>query len=190
MKKVVLFFPLLAVLVFLMGCGSENIKIAGEDEAWKVYTYPSNNMFGVEKIVLFEDCAVAVFDVKKCDAGYVPLESVDTDKNSIASVHLDNLSQYKRGESTLEKRNGKYVITARASYDEANKRDNSLPVHAVGLTFEYGNIWCYEDRTYLQYTNTDNSEITEISYQNYYLDSGKWEKIVDESFVEQPAMME
>lgn len=112
------------------------------------------------------------------------------EQNSIASVHLDNLSQYKRGESTLEKRNGKYVITARASYDEANKRDNSLPVHAVGLTFEYGNIWCYEDRTYLQYTNTDNSEITEISYQNYYWDSGQWEKIVDESFVEQPAKME
>ena len=82
------------------------------------------------------------------------------------------------------------MITARASYDEANKRDNSLPVQAVGLTFEYGNIWCYEDRTYLQYTNTDNSEITEISYQNYYWDSGQWEKIVDESFVEQPAMME
>jgi len=190
MKKIVLFFILITVLVLSTGCGGEDIEIKGEDEAWKVYTYPADNMFGLEKIVLFEDYAVAVFDVKKCDNGYVPLGSFDVEKKYSVSVNLDNLSQYKIEDATLEERNGKYVLTARAFYDEANKRDSSLPVRSMGLDFGYGRIWCYEDRTYLQYMNTDNSEVTETSYQNYYYDSGKWEEIVDQRFVEQPIMME
>ena len=188
MKKNVIFLALLVVLVFATGCGGDGIKIEGEDEAWKVYTYPSDNMFGLEKIVLFEDYAVAVFDVKKCDAGYVPLESLDMDKKYSVTVHMDNLYSYRNGETSLKKRNGKYVLSAGSTYDEAKKIDSSLPEHASGMGFGYGSIWCYEDRTYLQYMNTDNSEITETSYQEYYWDSGRWEEIVDNSFVEQPTI--
>lgn len=190
MKKAMIFIALLTVLVLSFGCSKESVKIDGEDEAWEVYTYPSDNMFGLEKIVLFEDYAVAVFDIKKCDAGYVPLGTLDMDEKYSVSVGLDNLSQYKNGDTTLEKRKGKYVITARASYDEAYKVDSSLPVHASRLYFGYGSIYCYEDRTYLQYMNTDNSEITLISYQEYYWDSGQWNDIVDNTLIEQPTMAE
>lgn len=190
MKRVAIFFVLLAVLVLATGCGGESIKIKGENEAWKVYTYPSDNMFGLEKIVLFENYAVAVFDVKKCDKGYVPLESFDVNEKYRVFVHMENLKQSKIEDVSLKKRNGKYLLTAASSYDEANKVDSSLPVHTSGLSFGYGSIWCYEDRTYLQYMNTDNSEITEFSYQEYYWDSGRWEEIVDRRYSEQPTMSE
>ena len=110
------------------------------------------------------------------------------DKKYSVTVHMDNLNSYRNGETSLKKRNGKYVLSAGSTYDEAKKTDSSLPVHASGINFGYGSIWCYEDRTYLQYMNTDNSEITETSYQEYYWDSGRWEEIVDNSFVEQPTI--
>lgn len=190
MRKIAVIVAMLAVLVISAGCGGADIEIEGEKEARKVYTYPSDNMFGLEKIVLFEDYAVAVFDAQKCDDGFVPLKDIYREKNYRFSVDLDNLSQYKIAEGDLVERKGKYVLTARATYDEANKRDSTLPVYASGLSFGYGTICCYEDRTYLQYMNTENSEYTECAYQEYYWDKGEWEEVSYDCYSEQPSLEE
>ena len=186
MKRFFLTVAIIAMLVSLAGCDNSNIKIEGEEGPCDIYTYPSNNIFGLEKIVLFDGYAVGVFDVKKSDAGYVPIKELYKAGERRFIVSLENLKKSKIADGSIEKVKGKYIITARGTYDEADKLDSSLPVRATGMHFGNGTIICDENQTKLQYTLVD-SEYTEIVTQEYSVDTGKWGKVINQSY-DEPAM--
>lgn len=186
MKKLIAMITMLMLLSLMAGCKSTDIKVEGEDGPCDIYTYPKDNMFGLEKIVLFEDHAVAVFDAKTCDEGYVPLKELYEKKETRFVLLLDNVSKSKIEDGSLIKLNDKYVLTAAESYDEADIVDKSISVKAKGLNFGNGKIVCDDDKTHLEYMLVD-SEYTDIATQDYSVDTGKWGEIVSNGYAEQPA---
>ena len=64
MRKVT---ALLMAVITLFAFTSCEYKVKNEGKAEKVYTCPSDNMYGLEKIVVFEDGITMVFDKRICD---------------------------------------------------------------------------------------------------------------------------
>lgn len=57
----------MTLILFLAGCSAPPITIEGEENAKAVYTCSPDNMFGLERIVIFQTETVVVFDMQKCD---------------------------------------------------------------------------------------------------------------------------
>ena len=70
---------LLMAVVTLFAFTSCECKVENEDKALKVYTCPSDNMYGLEKIVVFEDGITMVFDKRMCDKSeYAEFDEFET----------------------------------------------------------------------------------------------------------------
>lgn len=188
MKRIVVLLAIVMLTALMTGCGKSEIRVEGEEGSCDIYTYPADNMLGLEKMVLFDDHAVAVFDARKSDEGYAPIEDLYKQNINRFVVSLDNICKSKIVDGSIEKVEGRYVITARCTYDEADKIDPDLPVKATGLIFANVMITCSENHTKLQYSRVD-SEYTEIACQEYSMETGKWSEIDEESY-DEPAMTE
>ena len=102
-------------VITLFAFTSCEYKVENEDKAVKVYTCPADNMYGLEKIVVFEDGITMVFDKSICDKSkYAEFDEFETGDelfgkyfqmygNHYYDIHISNSFLVKRG---------KYVASA------------------------------------------------------------------------------
>ena len=105
--------------------------IGNEDKAQKVITCSHRNLFGIEKIVLFEDRAVAVFDKNTCDkCGCFIGQGNDAIQNIWFS--FNNLSGIE-AQFNISEDQGKYILDAACQYEESDLIDPNREVKITGF---------------------------------------------------------
>ncbi len=165
-------------VVVLSACGKDNTyKVDGEEEAIRIYSCPVDNMFGLEKVVVFEDRVIAVFDKEISDDSEYGKIAYNERKGYLpAGARLSNLSTYKGGESTLEEKDGKYIVTVGFEYDEANKIDSNKEIEITGFAVCGRNIYFNDGDLQLLYT-FEGGDCFEDFCQDYSGDEGEWGEI-------------
>ena len=175
----------LVCIFALSACGGDKVdgayKVDGEEQAVRIYTCPADNMFGLEKAVVFEDRVIAVFDKGIIDKSeYISL-SYDQEKNEIsAAADLSNLSQYRNPLSTIEEKDGKYIVTMMFEYDEDNKIDPDKNIEVTGFNVLGGNVDFNDGNLKLLYS-IQGGECFDDFWQDYSESTGKWGEIQHET---------
>ena len=147
----------------LSSCGTNKIK--NEEQAVKTYTCPADNMFGLEKVAVFEDSMVAVFDKE--------LSYDETRTKLPAYANLSNLSTSGTSGSNFEIKNGKTFVTITFKYDEANKLDPDKDIEVTGFSV-LGMQVTLNDGDIELYYSVEGGECFDDYYQTYSQSSGKW----------------
>ena len=170
---------LLAVSVCMFsGCA---YKVKNEDKALKVYTCSTDNMFGLEKVVIFEDRVVVVLD-KKAGGSLVSDEYY---QGFPSSVILSNLTSYKATidwDNSIKETAGKYVITTIFEYDENNKKDPEQDVEVIGVCVQDQEI-AFNDGNLHLYYSVPGGECSMDYWQDYDLASGTWSEVSSEKIL-------
>ena len=119
MKRVFVFLLVAVTLITIVGCKKTKKLIENEADAKEVIECPKENMFGLEKIALFEDRAVAVFDEKLCEGFEYDENDLDTfslkgylgKKNAGFSLTVENMVEIwpEEDKSSIELKNGHYI---------------------------------------------------------------------------------
>ena len=160
-KKVVAFLlaaVTMAALFTLTGCKKKKSLVENEKDALEVIECSSDNMAGLEKIVIFEDRAVAVFDEKISE----DFEYDDNDVSGKFSLkhYLDkddpgfdisvlNMKTIwpDENESSIELKDGHYVVTVIFPNKESYKEDPdedfvilSIYIDGVRISFDDDSI--------------------------------------------------
>lgn len=176
--KLVTLISLIFILA-LSACGED--KVDGEEQAVRIYTCPAENMFGLEKVVVFEDRVTAVFDKGISDKSeYISL-SYNQEKNEIsAGANLSNLSQYRNPLSTIEEKDGKYIVTMVFEYDEDNKFDPDKDIEVTGFNVLGGSVDFNDGNLKLLYS-IQGGECFDDFWQDYSDNTGKWGEIQHET---------
>lgn len=105
--------------------------VDNEDKAQKVITCSHRNLFGIEKVVLFEDRAVAVFDKNTCDkCGCFIGQGNDAIQNIWFS--FNNLSGIE-AQFNISEDQGKYILDAACQYEESDLIDPNREVKITGF---------------------------------------------------------
>ena len=138
-------------------------------------------MFGFEKAVVFEDGVVAVFDKRISDGSEYGNMSYDQDREKFpADANCSNLSRYKISESRVEEKNGKYVVTMKFEYDEANKFDPNEDIEVIGFNV-LGREVTFNDGDIKLYYSIAGGECFDDYWQEYSDSTGKWGEIQHET---------
>ena len=176
--KRLLFFVLIVFNVcMLMACGKSDYKVENEQNAQTVYTCSNDNMLGLEKVVVFQDRVIAVFDKDKCDnSQFGGLEGgVGSDKKN-TSVKLTNLMKYKTKKSTIIIDGNKYIATTEFEYEDEDKVDPDADVEVEGvyvmersIEFNNGNIRLF--------CSIPGGDCFDDYWQDYDKSSNKWGEI-------------
>lgn len=198
LKKALAFLLAAASLFAFAGCKnsaqSGEVKIENEDGANEVITCPNDNMFGLEKIAVFDDHVVVVFDKEICD-------DFEYDENDVSEYGDFTLERYldeeepgfrpwvknlsysgeKTYSSSIELKKGKYIVTASFDIEGAYKEDPDedfeiYSVYIAGLDIEFR-----EDTIELEYVARGN-DIMWYYTQVFDRSEGTWGK-VDERVV-------
>ena len=102
-----------------------------EDKAQKVITCSHRNLFGIEKVVLFEDRVAAVFDKNTCDkCGCFIGQGNDAIQNIWFS--FNNLSGIE-AQFNITEDQGKYILDAACQYEESDLIDPNREVKITGF---------------------------------------------------------
>lgn len=177
---------LLMAIVTLFAFTSCEYKVKNEGKAEKVYTCPSDNMYGLEKIVVFEDGITMVFDKRICDKSkYAEFDEFETGDelfgkyfqmygNHYYDIHISNSFLVKRG---------KYVASAfyysdneKAICEEKEFVICGMQIYGKFIDINDGNIiLSYEDWE----TVTDGHLVIK---QQYDASTGKWGEVEEEFF--------
>lgn len=105
--------------------------IGNEDKAQKVITCSHRNLFGIEKVVLFEDRVAAVFDKNTCDkCGCFIVQGNDAIKN--IWFNFNNLSGIE-AQFNISEDQGKYILDAACQYEESDLIDPDREVKITGF---------------------------------------------------------
>ena len=102
-----------------------------EDKAQKVITCSHRNLFGIEKVVLFEDRAVAVFDKNTCDNCGCFIGQ-GNDAIQYIWVSFNNLSGIE-AQFNITEDQGKYILDAVCQYEESDLIDPNREVKITGF---------------------------------------------------------
>ena len=105
--------------------------IGNEDKAQKVITCSHRNLFGIEKIVLFEDRVVAVFDKNTCDKCGCFIGQ-GNDAIQYIWVSFNNLSGIE-AQFNITEDQGKYILDAACQYEESDLIDPNREVKITGF---------------------------------------------------------
>lgn len=105
--------------------------IDNEDKAQKVITCSHRNLFGIEKVVLFEDRAVAVFDKNTCDKCGCFIGQ-GNDAIHYIWVSFNNLSGIE-AQFNITEDQGKYILDAACQYEESDLIDPNREVKITGF---------------------------------------------------------
>lgn len=136
MKKNISLIIMTVLILAMMACGKGGeYTVGNEKNAIAVYKCPSDNMFGLEKVVVFKDRIVTVFDKAtndKSQNGFCKSGLMTKDTHG-TSAGLSNLSTYKTTESDLKVKDGKYISTVKFEYDTANKINPDKEVEIIGV---------------------------------------------------------
>lgn len=110
---------------------SSEYIVDNEDKAQKVIACSHRNLFGIEKVVLFEDRAVAVFDKNTCDkCGCF----IGQGNDAIHHIWLsfNNLSGIE-AQFNITEDQGKYILDAACQYEESDLIDPNREVKITGF---------------------------------------------------------
>lgn len=147
------------------------------------YTCSNDNMFGLEKIYVYKDKVVAVFDKEKCDASaYGGIGNETYSFYPKSSVCMDNLSQYKTTQYTQELVDDKYVSTIMFEYQTENIVDTNKPIEVTGVDVYGREVDFNKGNIKLLYSFPGGDCIDETR-QNYDQSTGKWDEVVKETKV-------
>ena len=147
---------LLMAVVTLFAFASCAYRVKNEDKAEKVYTCPSDNMYGLEKIVVFEDGITMVFDKSICDKSkhtdFDEIEPGDDMFGGHVFMYGNNPTRPHVENSFLVKR-GKYVASAffYSDLEMENCKKSNFVLIGMDIRYKYidindGNIiLSYED---------------------------------------------
>ena len=178
---------LLMVFVTLFAFTSCTYTVKDEDKAVQVYTCPSNNMFGLEKIVVFEDGITMVFDKLKCDMSkHIDLKKIEPG-DDLYGAYLD-LHEYlyyyyePRTKNSFLVKRGKYVASAfyyddevKAEFEEEGFVIGGMDICGKHIDFKDGIITLsYEDRE-------DIYDAYWLIKQQFDPSTGKWGEIKKET---------
>lgn len=105
--------------------------IGNEDKAQKLITCSHRNLFGVEKVVLFEDRAVAVFDKNTCDKCGCFIGQ-GNDAIQYIWVSFNNLSGIE-AQFNITEDQGKYILDAACQYEKSDLIDPNRDVKITGF---------------------------------------------------------
>lgn len=105
--------------------------IGNEDKAQKVITCSHRNLFGIEKIVLFEDRVAAVFDKNTCDKCGCFIGQ-GNDAIQYIWVSFNNLSGIE-AQFNISEDQGKYILDAACQYEESDLIDPNREVKITGF---------------------------------------------------------
>lgn len=167
-----------AISVFILT--SCNNIISNEKQGLKTYTCPNDNMFGFEKAVVFEDGVVAVFDKKICDKSEYGGMSYNPERVKFpAYANYTNVSKSRISESTIEEKKGKYVVTMKFEYDEADKFNPDEGVNITGFVV-LGKQVTFNDGDIELFYTIEGGECFDDYRQVYSQSSGKWGEIKNE----------
>ena len=180
MKKIFAVILLLITAFALSACGSYPVE--GEKNAIDVYTCSDKNMLGLEKLVIFEDHIVLVFDRKAPKVGYeLDVDQIMRSKVINTSVSITGVNNYQatgKYESSAEI----FIVTIYVSGPNGDTKVIN-PVQGSSLS-QIG----VED--YLIDINSGNLRISRndataegsvLHYQDYNQVSKKWSKIFERS---------
>ena len=157
LKRVVAIMLATVSLAAFAGCRKSEITIENEENAKEVIECSNENMFGLEKIVIFEDRAVAVFEEKICDG----FEYDEKDGNDLSlkkylddddpgfRLYVSNMVDIwpEKDEGRIELKNGHYIVTIIFPNKESYKQDpnedfviRSLYIGGINIDFDADSI--------------------------------------------------
>ena len=177
---------LLMAVVTLFAFASCAYRVKNEDKAEKVYTCPADNMYGLEKIVVFEDGITMVFDKSICDKSkhtdFDEIEPGDDMFGGHVFMYGNNPTRPHVENSFLVKR-GKYVASAFFYSDlemENCKKSNFV---LIGMDIRYKYIDINDGNIILSYEDWET--VTDgylVIKQQYDASTGKWGEVEKEFF--------
>ena len=177
---------LLMAVVTLFAFASCAYRVKNEDKAEKVYTCPSDNMYGLEKIVVFEDGITMVFNKRICDKSkhneFDKMEPGD----ELYGKYMELRGKpyyYPHISNSLLVKSGKYVASAfyysdneKAICEEKKFVICGMQIYGKFIDINDGNIiLSYEDWK----TVTDGHLVIK---QQYDASTGKWGEVEEEFF--------
>lgn len=180
MKKFILCLgALLTLTMLLTGCGSTGgISVEGEENALKVYTYPAENIIGLNKITVFEDHVIAVFDIDKCDDGRSPLEYAANGRDLKTYILAQDVSYSLPSTSTLKAERGSYILRVDLDRSKPKIKIPEQPVIS-GLHYDSADIEFSDESTNIECTIWG-GECSNTYYQTYDAKREKWLKVEEE----------
>lgn len=110
---------------------SSEYTVGNEDKAQKVITCSHRNLFGIEKVVLFEDRLAAVFDKNTCDKCGCFIGQ-GNDAIQYIWVSFNNLSGIE-AQFNITEDQGKYILDAACQYEESDLIDPNREVKITGF---------------------------------------------------------
>lgn len=191
MKKAIASVLITVMLLGFAGCDQKaEFKVDNEDKALHVYSCPVDNLFGLEKVVIFDNSAVAVFDKTTCDRNntlqYIDTYVDDEEYHYGFNVTVDN---YYTGmfvfdspesnmiyKSNIRITNGRYVVTETFNDDERRKIDPEKDFYITGLDVARQSIIINDGNFELTYTNINDSGKKSVTTQSYDAAKRKWGK--------------
>ena len=156
--------------------------VDNEENAQKIINCSHRNLFGIEKVVMFEDKLVAVFDKNTHDktggflgGGTKAVETMWLSFNNLSAIEAD-YSVTEDGE--------KYILEASCTYDESNLVDPDREVKITRFIFkgecDTMNIYIYADDLELHLYKENHD-----SYTHYYHASDKkWDSVIADIYEE------
>ena len=185
-KRVMAFLLAVASLVTLAGCKKKKSLVENEKNAKEVIECPSDNMFGLEKVVVFEDRAVAVFDEKISeDFAYDDNNRYQFSLKSYLGVDdpgftlvVDNMVEIwpNEDESKIELKDGHYVVTIIFPNKESYKEDPDEDFVILALDIGDFGIWLEDDSIRLHYI-ARGYDIMWYYDQEFNRKTGKWDHV-------------
>ena len=176
MRKILAVILIIFAAFSIAACNSYSVE--GEKDAIKSYKCSSKNMLGLEKIVIFEDHVVAVFDRKAPKTGYeIDVDKILRSQELHASATLSGVNNY-QCTSKYEINAERFVVTFYlSSFDGDNKlispvqgRDiTRIDLEDYCITINSGNLR-------VNYS-TETADSVQNHYQDYIQVSKKWSKI-------------
>ena len=174
---IVIILSFMCVIV-LSSCGT--YRVENEDQSVKTYTCPNDNMFGLEKVVVFENSVVAVFDKDICDRSEYGSMSYDEERVKYpAAANYTNVSVSRITKSTIDIKNGKYIVSMMFEYDEADKFNPDKEIEITGFNV-LGMIVTFNDGDIELLYTIEGGESFDDYRQVYSQSSGEWGNIEHE----------
>ena len=180
MRKAFAVIMIFVTLLAFPGCSYKvkDYKVQNEENAKAIYTCSSDNMYGLEKAVIFEDGMVLVFDKEASDSS----KRVKFDKCKKGGgfygypVNLYSNGRVLYVESYFEETSGKYVATAFVD-TEREGTDFTL----TEMQVFHKNIEINDGNLILSYKVYGTvSDGYELITQQYDPESGEWGKLEKE----------
>jgi len=176
MRKIIASILVIVTLFSFAGC---SYRVKNEGKAEHVYTCPTDNMFGLEKVVVFSDGMVLVFDKKASDSSdRVDFENCpksDEYYGTPVAMHDERHSEIHVRSSFVET-GGKYVASA-FFYSEADGED----VVIGGMDLFGKEINVKDGKIVLSYD--DFESVTDgylVISQSFDVSAGEWGEIEDD----------